>query len=124
MAFDTSIGANAPPISSFQNSYPKINIELGFSSRPVDLISGKFDFVFRMGELVDSSLIAIKLTDIQMEIYASPTYLSNNGAPNAPKELSNHRCIAGSIKTWAFINIKTTEKQQRVNSMIRYQCDK
>jgi DNA-binding transcriptional LysR family regulator len=97
-------------VSDFMSEHPKINIELDFSSRRVDLISGEFDFVFRMGELADSSLIARKLTNIKIDTYASPKYLSNYGKPDGPKGLSNHRCITGSVKNWAFINNKTNEK--------------
>jgi DNA-binding transcriptional LysR family regulator len=97
-------------VSDFMSEHPDINIELDFSSRRVDLISGEFDFVFRMGELADSSLIARKLTDIKIDTYASPKYLSNYGKPESPKSLIDHRCITGSVKNWAFINSKTNEK--------------
>lgn len=97
-------------VNDFMSEHPEINIELDFSSRRVDLISGEFDFVFRMGELADSSLIARKLTDIKIDTYASPKYLSNYGKPEDPKALTEHRCITGSVKNWAFINNKTNEK--------------
>ena len=91
-------------ISDFMVLHPDINIELDFSSRRVDLVSGEFDFVFRMGELADSSLIARKLTDIKINTYVSPKYLVKHGKPNDPKDLVRHRCIAGSLKNWTFIN--------------------
>lgn len=97
-------------VNDFMSEHPEINIELDFSSRRVDLISGEFDFVFRMGELADSSLIARKLTNIKIDTYASPKYLSNYGKPEDPKALINHRCITGSVKNWAFIDSKTNEK--------------
>ncbi len=97
-------------VSDFMLEHPEINIELDFSSRRVDLISGEFDFVFRMGELADSSLIARKLTDLKIGIYASPSYLAKFGKPKDPKVLREHRCITGSVKNWTFINSKTNEK--------------
>ena len=97
-------------ISDFMVQHPDINIELDFSSRRVDLVSGEFDFVFRMGELADSSLIARKLTDIKINTYVSPKYLAKNGKPNDPKGLVRHRCIAGSLKNWTFINSETNKK--------------
>jgi len=97
-------------ISDFMIEHPQINIELDFSSRRVDLISGEFDFVFRMGELEDSSLIARKLTDININTYVSPKYLAKYGKPNEPKNLIHHRCIAGSLKNWNFINSETNER--------------
>ena len=99
-------------ISDFMVLHPDINIELDFSSRRVDLVSGEFDFVFRMGELVDSSLIARKLTDIKINTYVSPKYLAINGKPNDPKDLLRHRCIAGSLKNWTFINSDNNKKTE------------
>lgn len=99
-------------ISDFMVQHPGINIELDFSSRRVDLVSGEFDFVFRMGELADSSLIARKLTDIKINTYVSPKYLAKKGKPNDPKDLVRHRCIAGSLKNWTFINSDNNKKTE------------
>ncbi|GGP72124.1 LysR family transcriptional regulator [Shewanella algicola] len=96
-------------VSDFMSEHPDISIDLDFSSHRVDLISGEFDFVFRMGKLADSSLIARKLTDLKVGIYASPEYLSHYGTPVNPKELTAHKCINGSVKNWLFINNKTSE---------------
>ena len=74
----------APMVSGFMAQHPNISVDLDFSSRRVDLISGEFDFVFRMGELVDSSLIGRKLTDIEVGVYASAAYVNDHGHPNDP----------------------------------------
>lgn len=98
------IGENivAKLVNDFMAQHPNIGIELDFSSRRVDLISGEFDFVFRMGELVDSSLIGRKLTDISIGVFASPSYIAQHGQPNEPKDLVHHRCITGTLKNWVF----------------------
>ena len=85
---------------------------LDFSSRRVDLVSGEFDFVFRMGELTDSALIARKLADIKVGTFASPEYIDTYGSPNEPKDLSLHKCISGSMRNWSFINAQTNTKQE------------
>ena len=87
-------------ISNFMAEHPDINIELDFSSRRVDLISGEFDFVFRMGELADSSLIARKLTDIKINTYVSPKYLAKHGKPNKKTDVmvnGNLTCKNGRV---------------------------
>lgn len=99
-------------INDFINEHPDITIELDLSSRRVDLISGEFDFVFRMGELQDSALIARKLTDINFNTYVSPKYIAKYGKPNEPSELMYHRCISGSIKNWVFIKDKTGRRTE------------
>lgn len=97
----------APLIYEFMSLYPQINIELDFTSNRVALASGEFDFVFRMGELEDSGLIARKLIDIHIDTFASPNYLKLHGTPKEPKELKKHRCITGSMYQWSFTNTQT-----------------
>ena len=101
-----------PLIADFMQENPEISVELDFSSRRVDLVAGEFDFVFRMGELSDSALIARKLTELNIGTYASPEYIRRCGAPNEPKDLANHKCIAGSMRTWAFQNSESSIKQE------------
>ena len=98
-----------PLVSDFMTQHPDISIELDFASKRVDLISGEFDFVFRMGELSDSSLIARKLADIRSNTYASPGYIAHYGKPATPKDLEGHRCITGSLQQWSFTNHKRNQ---------------
>ena len=108
------IGENiiGPLVSDFIQAHPEINVVLDFSSRSVDLVSGEFDFVFRMGELTDSALIARKLTELEIGTYATPEYLKKYGQPYEPKDLAEHKCIAGSMRTWAFENKVSQEIQE------------
>lgn len=108
------IGENiiGPLVTDFMSQNPDINIVLDFSSKRVDLVSGEFDFVFRMGELTDSALIARKLTDLIIGTYASPEYLKRAGRPKEPKELAVHKCIAGSMRNWTFINNDSMQTQE------------
>ena len=99
----------APLIHEFMNQYPQITIELDFTSQRVDLIVEEFDFVFRMGELNDSTLIARKLISIDSDTFVSPHYLAKHGVPQCPQDLTTHRCITGSVRHWAFMNKQTNE---------------
>jgi len=94
----------APLITQFMTLYPGVNMLLDFASPRVDLIADEFDFVFRMGELQDSSLIARKLTELNNDLYASPDYLAKYGYPQTPKDLTLHRCITGSMQSWNVIH--------------------
>ena len=91
-------------ISDFTKLHPQVNINLDFSSRRVDLVSGEFDLVFRMGQLQDSSLICRKLTDLPIMTLATSHYLEINGKLDHPKDLKNHQCITGTVKHWSFSN--------------------
>ncbi|MCF2856859.1 LysR family transcriptional regulator [Pseudoalteromonas sp. SMS1] len=108
------IGENivGPLVADFMQQHPEVTVNLDFSSRRVDLIAGEFDFVFRMGELTDSALIARKLMDLTIGTYASPEYIELYGKPEHPKNLITHKCITGSMKTWAFTNTQALETQE------------
>ncbi len=99
-------------VANFMQENPDINVVLDFTSRRVDLISGEFDFVFRMGELTDSALIARKLTDLTIGTYASPEYVKQFGRPKEPKDLAGHKCIAGSMHAWKFLHNEDQSKQE------------
>ncbi|MCG7550458.1 LysR substrate-binding domain-containing protein [Pseudoalteromonas sp. Of7M-16] len=107
------IGENiiGPLVSDFMKAHPEISVVLDFSSQRVDLVSGEFDFVFRMGELFDSALIARKLTDIEVGTFASPDYIEKYGRPTEPKNLDRHKCIAGSMNQWSFVNSSSGARQ-------------
>ena len=96
-------------INGFLRLYPEIEVTLDFDSRRVDLISGEFDFVFRMGNLDDSGLIARKLMDIEIVTLASPEYFKVKGRPIHPKALKQHDCITGSVKQWRFVSNTTKD---------------
>lgn len=92
----------AQMIADFNLQYPDINIDLDFSSQRVDLIGEGFDLVIRMGDLEDSSLIARKLTNIEVVLLASPSYLARTEPIIHPKNLEQHNCLTGTVKRWQF----------------------
>ncbi len=92
----------APLINDFIGLHPEVSIDLDFSSPRVDLISGEFDLVFRMGQLEDSGLIARKLFDIEVVTVASSSYVERYGCLTHPRELKQHQCITGSVNQWSF----------------------
>lgn len=109
-------------ISDFTQLHPQVNINLDFSSRRVDLISGEFDLVFRMGQLQDSSLICRKLTDLPIKTLATPKYIANNEKLIHPKDLKNHQCITGSVKHWSFSNTLDTSIKVDIAIEGQFQC--
>jgi len=92
----------APLINDFIKLFPQVNIHLDFTSQRVDLVSGEFDMVFRMGRLDDSELIARQLTTLSIVTVASPSYLNKFGFPKDPFSLKHHQCITGTVKTWSY----------------------
>jgi LysR family transcriptional regulator, regulator for bpeEF and oprC len=82
-----------PALSEFFERYPEIQLELGCSDRPVDLIEEGVDCVVRGGEQPDSTLIARKLGMIEFVSCATPGYLERHGVPLHPNDLAQHRLI-------------------------------
>ncbi len=86
-----------PALPAFHARYPGIVLDLGVSDRMVDLIGDHVDCVIRGGDITDLSLIARKVADLRIGLYAAPAYLSRIGAPAHPREVtadSPHRLVA------------------------------
>ncbi|MHC8350003.1 LysR family transcriptional regulator [Pseudomonas sp. RT4P38] len=84
-----------PALPAFHARYPDIQIDMGVSDRIVDLIGENVDCVVRGGELTDQSLMARRVGDLQLGVYAAPSYLERLGTPLHPRELedSHHRIV-------------------------------
>lgn len=85
-----------PALPAFHARFPDIQLDMGVSDRMVDLIGENVDCVVRGGELADQSLMARRVGDLQLGVYAAPGYLAHAGAPSHPQELENtHHRIVG-----------------------------
>ncbi len=90
----------------FQQQHPKVSVDLVLSDSYQPLIEGGFDLAVRFGALDDSSLLARKLMDMRVAVFASPAYLKKHGRPKHPSELRNMNCILRSTSNeqhrWSF----------------------
>ncbi|MFL1480338.1 LysR family transcriptional regulator [Pseudomonas grimontii] len=84
-----------PALPAFYARYPDIQIDMGVSDRIVDMIDENVDCVVRGGELIDQSLMARRVGDLPLGVFAAPSYLARVGTPAHPQELedSNHRIV-------------------------------
>src|SRR4029453_6502893 len=55
-----------PALPGFCERYPEIQLDLGVSGRPVDLISDNVDCVIRGGELTEQSLVARRIANLSL----------------------------------------------------------
>ena len=84
-----------PALPDFFERYPDIQIDLGVSDRPADLVSENVDCVVRAGVLSDQSLIARKVADLEMITCAALSYVARHGEPRHPHDMeSGHRVIS------------------------------
>ncbi len=100
------IGHLAKPVASFMAEHGNLEIVLELNDRQIDLVEEGFDIAIRIADLQDSSLIARKLSEINMVICASPAYLRKRGEPLHPTELTEHEVLVYSNITpgrqWSF----------------------
>lgn len=100
------IGHLAEPIAAFMAEHSNLEIVVELNDRQMDLVEEGYDIAIRIGDLQDSSLIARKLSEVNMAICASPDYLRKQGEPLHPTELSDHEVLVYSNVTpgrqWSF----------------------
>jgi LysR family transcriptional regulator for bpeEF and oprC len=91
----TSIGRLivVPSLCGFNKLYPDIELKLGMSDRPIDLIQEGVDCVLRVGDLPASSLVARRIGMLSRLTCASPNYLARYGIPASPDDLAGHRGV-------------------------------
>jgi LysR family transcriptional regulator for bpeEF and oprC len=84
-----------PALPQFHARYPDIQIDLGVTDRPVDLIGENVDCVVRAGEITDQSLIARRIAEFHFINCATPAYLARHGEPRHPAELARDHTVIG-----------------------------
>lgn len=81
-------------ITSFMQTYPRLEVDVELSTRTVDLIEEGVDLALRLGPLPNSSLIARHIAGLHRGLFATPEYLEQQGMPHTPDDLANHQCIS------------------------------
>lgn len=79
-----------PALADFFRRYPEIELELGCTDRPVDLVEEGVDCVIRGGEPADQLLVARRVGSLRFVTCASPAYLAEYGVPQQPEDLERH----------------------------------
>lgn len=76
-----------PALGHFRDLYPDLQLELGVSDRPADLIGEGVDCAIRGGEMPDSSMVARHLAHLEWVTCASSAYIAARGIPEHPDDL-------------------------------------
>jgi DNA-binding transcriptional LysR family regulator len=76
--------------AAFLDEHPEINLNMIATDRAVQLLDEQIDVAIRMGNLADSSLMALKVGDVGLVTVASPAYIERCGEPMHPEDLVNH----------------------------------
>lgn len=114
-----------PILSQFASTYPQIELELSLSNRVVDIVDEGFDLAIRIGIPQDSRLIARKIEDATVGIFATPAYIAQRGEPSTLDELSAHDCLQFILPTtgrpmpWILMSPEGKEIDHMVSSRMR-----
>jgi DNA-binding transcriptional LysR family regulator len=84
-----------PALPDFHARYPDIQIDIGVTDRPVDLIGENVDCVVRGGALADQSLIARRVGELHFITCAAPAYIERYGEPAHPSDLERTHYVVG-----------------------------
>jgi DNA-binding transcriptional LysR family regulator len=101
-----------PALPKFRAAFPEILLNINISNRNIDFVEDGFDLVIRLGTPPDSRLIARKLEDAPVGVYASRTYLKKFGTPKTLEELQipRHTLLpflqpsTGRLLPWIFLH--------------------
>ncbi|ERY96083.1 TPA: LysR family transcriptional regulator [Burkholderia cenocepacia] len=92
----------------FGRRYPRITCDFHMGNEILDSISNTFDLALRFGRQPDYELVAHRILMLPSELYASPAYLAERGAPLTPEDLVEHECLRISDSqdrsTWELLN--------------------
>ena len=75
-----------PALPDFFARHPDIQLDLGVTDRPVDLLAENVDCAIRGGDLLDPTLIARRIGEVSLMHYAAPAYIKRHGLPQHPRE--------------------------------------
>lgn len=82
-----------PALDDFHRRHPNIDLAIGLSSGPVDLVGEGVDCSIQLGELPDSGLVARRLGTLELVTCASPEYFERYGMPASLDDLSAHVAV-------------------------------
>ncbi len=98
-----------PKLRKLLVQYPDINVELVSDYGLKDIAAEGYDAGVRLGELVAKDMVTVPISpEMRLVVVASPSYFAGGSVPQAPQELSGHRCInfrqptSGGLYAWEF----------------------
>lgn len=101
-----------PRLAEFRSRYPAIELDINIANRNIDFVEDGFDIAIRLGTPPDSRLIARKLENARVGVYATPAYLKKHGTPASLADLKNMRAhtlvpfvlpSTGKVLPWIFM---------------------
>jgi len=115
----------APVALELSRRHPKLEIDLSFNDRMVDLVEEGYDLGIRVGRLRDSATLAARrLTEEHLGICAAPAYLAKRGLPREIDDFAGHDAVIygrhGQIVPWRLRDAAGEVREPQVNARLRF----
>lgn len=95
-----------PALREFLSRAPEVRLDVRYEDRESRILEEQVDVALRIGEMVDSALIARRLGEACLGCYASADYLATHGEPRTLDELGGHSLLSYSLSStpgrWVF----------------------
>jgi DNA-binding transcriptional LysR family regulator len=111
-----------PIITELHAAYPELTIELMSSNRIEDLLQREADIAVRMQRPSQGVLIARRIGDVELGMYAHKDYLARRGKPARIDDLAGHALI-GFDKETAFIRSMKTQLPEVRRELLALRTD-
>lgn len=83
----------APRVPKLAAQFPELEIQLAAMPRLLSLSKREADIAISLSPPKEGKIVARKLTDYRLGLYAAPAYLRSAGVPQSVDELHGHRLV-------------------------------
>src|SRR5215470_15900816 len=93
-----------PVLDAFLEAYPTVSARVTLMDRQVNLIEEGIDVALRVGHLEDSSMIAMRVGEVNRVVVAAPRYLKQHPRIEQPADIAKHQVITmvHFTNSWTF----------------------
>jgi DNA-binding transcriptional LysR family regulator len=88
-----------PMLAELHEAHPQLEIELVLSNKVQDLVRREIDIAVRMTSPKQDVLLATRVGDVPLGLYAHKTYVDQHGRPRTLSELTQHSLIGFDQET-------------------------
>ena len=81
----------APHLGDYLRRYPAVNMEVQTQNAPVNMIQTGIDVAFRMGDLRSNDMVARKIREWRLGLYATAPYLAEYPPIVIPEDLHKNQ---------------------------------
>ncbi len=79
--------------------HPRLSVEIEASNRTADLLHRAADIAVRMAAPAQQSLLAVRVGEVELGLYAAPAYVARRGRLERLEDVGDHRLIGFANET-------------------------